>query len=143
MKTVSSARRQLAQGLLLATAAPRIACAQPQSGVPKPKTLRYAFRVAETGFDPAQVNDLYSSNDRVEIYIVEENQPRWLAFLNREHDLVDELPYDLADIASPNERLAPGLVRRCIRMDRAPRASVDMALFGMEYPVVGGDGTRA
>ena len=23
--------------------------------------LRYAFRVAETGFDPAQVNDLYSN----------------------------------------------------------------------------------
>ena len=28
----------------------------------RPKVLRYAFRVAETGFDPAQVNDLYSSN---------------------------------------------------------------------------------
>ena len=30
-----------------------------QPGQP-PKILRYAFRVAETGFDPAQVNDLYS-----------------------------------------------------------------------------------
>ena len=27
-----------------------------------PKVLRYAFRVAETGFDPAQVNDFYSSS---------------------------------------------------------------------------------
>jgi hypothetical protein len=25
-----------------------------------PKVLRYAFRVAETGFDPAQITDLYS-----------------------------------------------------------------------------------
>jgi hypothetical protein len=25
------------------------------------KTLRYAFLIAETGFDPAQINDLYSS----------------------------------------------------------------------------------
>ena len=25
-----------------------------------PKTLRYAFRVAETGFDPAKIQDLYS-----------------------------------------------------------------------------------
>src|SRR5256885_12987651 len=25
------------------------------------KVLRYAFRVAETGFDPVQINDLYSS----------------------------------------------------------------------------------
>jgi ABC-type transport system substrate-binding protein len=76
--------------------------------------------------------------DRVEVYIVEENQPRWLAFLNNEHDLVDELPYDLADIAIPGGQLAPALKRRNIRMDRAPRASVDMALFNMEHPVVGG-----
>ncbi|HJW11925.1 MAG TPA: bicyclomycin resistance protein, partial [Albitalea sp.] len=27
---------------------------------PAPKVFRYAFPVAETGFDPAQVNDLYS-----------------------------------------------------------------------------------
>ena len=27
---------------------------------PPVKTLRYAFDVAETGFDPAQINDLYS-----------------------------------------------------------------------------------
>src|SRR6187431_3801341 len=26
-----------------------------------PKVLRYAMRVAETGFDPAQISDLYSS----------------------------------------------------------------------------------
>jgi ABC-type transport system substrate-binding protein len=78
--------------------------------------------------------------DRVEVYIVEENQPRWLAFLNREHDLVDELPYDLADIVIPNGKVAPGLARRGMQMDRAPRASVDMAIFNLENPVVGGYG---
>ncbi len=76
--------------------------------------------------------------DRVEVYIVEENQPRWLAFLNGEHDLVDELPYDLANLVIPNGQLAPNLQRRSIQMDRAPRANVDMALFNMEHPVVGG-----
>ena len=30
--------------------------------------------------------------DRVEVYIVDENQPRWLAFLNGEHDLLEEVP---------------------------------------------------
>jgi len=30
--------------------------------------LRYAFRVAETGFDPAQVNDIYSSNVNANIF---------------------------------------------------------------------------
>ena len=76
--------------------------------------------------------------DRVEVYIVEENQPRWLAFLNGEHDLVDEIPVDLANLIVPNGKLAPGLVKRGVQMDRTPRASVDMALFNMESPVVGG-----
>ena len=66
--------------------------------------------------------------DRVEVYIVEENQPRWLAFLNSEHDLVDEIPYDMANLIVPNGKLAPNLVKRGIQMDRDYRASVDMAL---------------
>ncbi|WP_255511595.1 hypothetical protein [Mitsuaria sp. TWR114] len=32
----------------------------PASAASAPKVLRYAFRVAETGFDPAKVSDLYS-----------------------------------------------------------------------------------
>lgn len=78
--------------------------------------------------------------DRIEVYIVEENQPRWLAFLNAEHDLVDEIPYDLANLIRPNNKLAPNLVKRGISMDRDYRASVDMAFFNMEHPVVGGYG---
>jgi ABC-type transport system substrate-binding protein len=76
--------------------------------------------------------------DRVEVYILEENQPRWLAFLNGEHDLVDEIPYDFANLIVPNGKLAPNLVKRGIGMDRTPRASIDMALFNMEDPLVGG-----
>ena len=76
--------------------------------------------------------------DRVEVYIVDENQPRWLAFLNEEHDLVDEVPYDLADIVIPGGQLAPALKRRNVQVDRALRAVVDMALFNVEHPVVGG-----
>ena len=76
--------------------------------------------------------------DRVEVYIIEENQPRWLAFLNGEHDLVEEIPYDLANLIVPNGKLAPNLARRGIKMDRDHRASVDMALFNMEHPLVGG-----
>ena len=76
--------------------------------------------------------------DRVEVYILEENQPRWLAFMNGEHDLVDEIPYDFAHLIVPNGKLAPNLVKRGIGMDRTPRASIDYALFNMEDPLVGG-----
>ena len=48
--------------------------------------------------------------DRVEVYIIEENQPRWLAFLNSEHDIVEEIPYDFAPLIVPNGTLAPGCI---------------------------------
>ena len=58
-------RRALTRALLIAAA-----CAALPSGAadtpvdeataPAPRVLRYAFPVAETGFDPAQLSDLYS-----------------------------------------------------------------------------------
>ena len=46
-----------------AAAAPPVRGAAPEPTVAAaaPKVLRYAMRVAETGFDPAQITDLYSA----------------------------------------------------------------------------------
>ena len=76
--------------------------------------------------------------DRVEISIIEEAQPRWLSFLNEEHDLLDQLPADFATSVIPNNKLAPHLAKRGIQMVRYPRADVSVSYFGMEDPVVGG-----
>jgi ABC-type transport system substrate-binding protein len=76
--------------------------------------------------------------DRVEISIIEENQPRWLAYLNGEHDVIEEVPNDFANIATPNNRLAPNLAKQGMTMVRYPRADVSYSYFGMEHPVVGG-----
>ena len=76
--------------------------------------------------------------DRVEISIIEENQPRWLAFLNNEHELIEEVPPEYADIAMPNGQLAPNLKKRHITMLRYARADVSVSYFNMEDPVVGG-----
>ncbi len=76
--------------------------------------------------------------DRVEITIVEETQPRWLSFLNRQHDLLERLPFEFADIAIPNNRLAPNLARRGIQMYRVLNADVTLTMFNMEHPVIGG-----
>jgi ABC-type transport system substrate-binding protein len=76
--------------------------------------------------------------DRVEISIIEENQPRWLAFLNGEHDVVEEVPNDFTHTAMPNNQLAPNLAKQGITMVRYPRADVSVSYFGMENPVVGG-----
>jgi ABC-type transport system substrate-binding protein len=76
--------------------------------------------------------------DRIEVSIVEENQPRWLAFLNGEHDLIEEVPPEYAHIAMPHARLAPNLAKQGIQMVRYPRADVSVSYFAMEHPVVGG-----
>jgi ABC-type transport system substrate-binding protein len=76
--------------------------------------------------------------DRVEISVIEEQQPRWLAFLNGEHDFLDRLPNEFAPSAIPHNQLAPNLAKQGIHMARAPLVDVTMSYFGMENPVVGG-----
>ncbi len=76
--------------------------------------------------------------DRIEVSIIEENQPRWLSFLGNEHDLLEQVPEDFTNIALPNDRLAPNLARRDIYPVRYLRADASMSYFAMEHPVVGG-----
>ena len=76
--------------------------------------------------------------DRVEVYVIEENQPRFLAFLNGEHDLITGVPADFVNTTIPNGRLAPNLAARGIGMDRTTELDLAFTYFGMEHPVVGG-----
>jgi ABC-type transport system substrate-binding protein len=76
--------------------------------------------------------------DEVQISIIEENQPRWLAFLNEEHDLLEEMPADFANTIMPNNQLAPNLARKGLQAVRYARADVAVSYFAMEHPVVGG-----
>jgi ABC-type transport system substrate-binding protein len=76
--------------------------------------------------------------DRVEIAVIEEQQPRWLSFLNGEFDLIERVPEDFTAMAMPNNQLAPHLAKRGIRMQRYRRADVSVSYFAMENPVVGG-----
>ena len=76
--------------------------------------------------------------DRVEISIIEEGQPRWLAFLQKQYDLMYGLPLDFASIVVPNGHLAPNLAKQGIRLYRAVNADVGESYFNMNDPVVGG-----
>ncbi|MED5620715.1 ABC transporter substrate-binding protein [Ideonella sp. BN130291] len=75
--------------------------------------------------------------DRVDISIIEESQPRWLAFLNGELDLV-AVPLDFATTAIPGGKLAPNLARKGLAMHRLLAADTVYLYFNMEDPVVGG-----
>ena len=75
--------------------------------------------------------------DRLEFDVIEESQPRWLAFLNGEHDAV-QVPVDLASLAVPGGRLAPYLVKRGVQLDRQMAANVAHTFFNFDDPLVGG-----
>ncbi len=76
--------------------------------------------------------------DRVEISVIEQPQPRWLSFINREMDLVWQVPEDFTNIAIPNNQVAPNLARQGVYQVRYQRNDASMSYFGMENPVVGG-----
>ena len=75
--------------------------------------------------------------DRVEIQIINEEQPRWLAFLNGQID-VAQVPGEYAQLAMPNGVLAPYLARQGVRGLRALMPRIRLLVFNMENPIVGG-----
>jgi ABC-type transport system substrate-binding protein len=62
--------------------------------------------------------------DQVQISVIEEQQPRWLSFLNDEQDVMENLPPEFSNIAIPNNQLAPNLKKRGIGMLRYARSDV-------------------
>ena len=76
--------------------------------------------------------------DRVEVSVIEQPQPRWLAFVNREMDLIEQVPEDFTYIAIPNNKVAPNLAKQGIYEVRYLRNDASMSYFAMENPVVGG-----
>lgn len=76
--------------------------------------------------------------DRVEVSIVEENQPRWLAFLNGQHNLIEQVPADYVSQGMPNGKVAPNLAKQGVQGWRQVRADLTATLFNMDDPVVGG-----
>jgi len=75
--------------------------------------------------------------DRVEISIIEVSQPRWLAFLTEQFDLLT-VPLEFANVAAPNGKLAPNLAKRGISMQRIVNTDRTLFYFNMEDPLLGG-----
>ena len=76
--------------------------------------------------------------DRVEISIIEEEQPRWLSFVNGEADLAYRVGYQFAPQAMPNGKVAPNLAKRGIRGFPVIESAGNFFLFNMEDATVGG-----
>ena len=75
--------------------------------------------------------------DRVEIYPIEAEQPRFLAFLNKEHDIIDELPFSFINQVLPNGKLIPGLAKQGVRVFREEQPEVTYYVFNMSATAEG------
>jgi len=76
--------------------------------------------------------------DRVEIDIIEEDQPRWLAFLGGQHDVISPLPPEFASLAVPGGRLAPYLEHRGVQLHRTLTAATALTFINCEDRLIGG-----
>ncbi|MEP6997831.1 MAG: ABC transporter substrate-binding protein [Betaproteobacteria bacterium] len=75
---------------------------------------------------------------RIEISILEESNPRLLAFQNRELDYV-QVPNELIwNVLGPDQKLKPELAARGIGVGTGIQPAVVYTYFNMEDPVVGG-----
>jgi len=75
--------------------------------------------------------------DRVEIYVIEESQPRWLAFLNGELDWVN-LPYEFKSMALPGGKPAPWIAKKGVKYIPGIDIDVSYMYWNMLDPVWGG-----
>jgi len=76
--------------------------------------------------------------DRVEISIIEQDQPRWLSFVNGEADFAYKIGYQYVTTAMPNGKVAPHLAKKGIQGYRVVEPASHMILFNMEDATVGG-----
>ena len=75
---------------------------------------------------------------RVEISPIEEEQPRWLAFLNNEHDYIRPIPTPFIDVAMPGGKLAPNLGKAGIQVRPDEIAWLTYTTFNMKDKTIGG-----
>ncbi|XHS79404.1 ABC transporter substrate-binding protein [Burkholderiaceae bacterium UC74_6] len=76
--------------------------------------------------------------DRVEVAIIEEDQPRWLSFVNREFNFIERVAPTHIGLAMPKGEVAPNLAKKGIQGYRRLAADIYYSIFNMEDPIIGG-----
>ena len=75
---------------------------------------------------------------RVEIYIIEESNPRLLAFEKGDLDFVTVPPDLVPNVVDANNQLKPRFARAGVALARGIQPAISYTFFNMEDPVVGG-----
>ncbi len=105
-------------------------------------TLNTEFADPKDEWDQGAVKALAGKTlpliDRVEIYPIEQEQPRYLAFVNGEHDYIEETPFEFIDQVIPNGKLAPAFAKKGASVFREEQMEFTYDLFNMDDKMVGG-----
>ena len=75
--------------------------------------------------------------DRVEIYPIEDEQPRFLAFLNKEHDILDETPFAFIHQVLPNGKLSPSLAKQGVMVFKELQPEITYFAFNTNLTAEG------
>ncbi len=75
--------------------------------------------------------------DRVEVFPIEDEQPRFLAFLNKEHDILDETPFAFIHQVLPNGKLSPSLARQGVAVYRELAPEITYYAFNLNMKAEG------
>jgi oligopeptide transport system substrate-binding protein len=105
-------------------------------------TLNTSYADPKDPWDQAAIQSLGGRTlpliDRVEIYPIEQEQPRYLAFMGLEHDWIEETPLAYVPQLFPNGQLAPALAKRNVKAFREVQPEIVWDCFNMEDKIVGG-----
>ncbi|QJR15755.1 ABC transporter substrate-binding protein [Usitatibacter palustris] len=74
---------------------------------------------------------------RIEINVVDEAQPRWLAFLNGETEYVRPIPEEFANLAVPGGKLAPNLAKKGYQVMPDEIAYITYTTFNTQEQIEG------
>jgi ABC-type transport system substrate-binding protein len=105
-------------------------------------TLNTEFADANDPWDRDAIKSLAGKTlpliDRVEITPIEQDQPRFLAFMDNQHDYLEETPLSFVSQLFSNGQLSPAMVKRNVRVFQETQPEIVWDGFNLDDPIVGG-----
>ncbi len=105
-------------------------------------TLSTEFADPNDPWDQAAIKALAGKTlpliDRIEVYPIEEEQPRFLAFMNVQHDYIEETPLQYVQELYANGQLSSAMQKRGVMRFPEMQPEITFDTFNMDDKIVGG-----
>ena len=105
-------------------------------------TLSTEFADPNDPWDQAAIKALAGKTlpliDRIEVYPIEEEQPRFLAFMNVQHDYMEETPLQYVQELYANGQLSSAMKKRNVQRFPEMQPEISFDTFNMDDKFVGG-----